>query len=51
MMKSHLIPFDPYSGVWMDNVKRGFKKFREERLKLICQAFEEQARTKIFSAL
>jgi hypothetical protein len=49
VMKSHLIPVGPHSGVWMDEIKPGFKRFREERLILICQAFEERAGIKIFS--
>lgn len=49
VMKSHLIPVDSQSGVWMDDVKAGFKKFRTERLRLICQAIEKQAGIKIFS--
>jgi hypothetical protein len=51
VMKSHLIPVDTNSGVWMDDVKSGFKKFRKERLSLIRQAFEERAGIKIFSVL
>jgi hypothetical protein len=48
-MKSHLIPVDSQSGVWMDDVKAGFKKFRTDRLRIICQAIEKQAGIKIFS--
>lgn len=48
VMRSHLIPIKPDSGVWERGTRSGFKKFREERLKLICEAFEKQAGIKLF---
>jgi len=48
VMRSHLIPVRPESGVWERGVKVGFKQFRAERLALICKAFEKQAGIKLF---
>ena len=48
LMGSHLIPVANGSGVWEPNVRRAFKRFRAERLKLICKAFEKQAGMKLF---
>jgi hypothetical protein len=49
VMRSHLIPVGEESGVWDRGVKGAFKKFRRERLKLICAAFEKEAGMKLFS--
>lgn len=48
VMRSHLIPAGTESGVWEGGVVRAFKKFRQERLKLICAAFEKEAGMRLF---
>ena len=48
VMKSHLIPVQNGSGVWQRNVRRAFRQFSKERLKLICTAFEKEAGMKLF---
>jgi hypothetical protein len=48
VMKSHLIPVGEDSGVWEVGVVKGFKKFRQQRLKLICAEFERVAGMKLF---
>jgi hypothetical protein len=47
-MRSHLIPVGEESGVWERGLVGGFKKFRQQRLKLICAAFEKAAGMKLF---
>lgn len=49
VMRSHLIPVKDDSGVWGTSVRSGFKKFRAERLALICRAFEKAAGLKLFA--
>jgi hypothetical protein len=48
LMKSHLIPVERGCGVWEMNVARAFRRFRNERLALICKAFEKEAGMKLF---
>ncbi len=48
VMKSHLIPAGRESGVWERGTVRAFRKFRAERLRLICKAFEKEAGIKLF---
>jgi hypothetical protein len=48
VMKSHLIPAGDEDGVWGRSIVAAFKQFREERLSLICQAFEKEAGMKLF---
>lgn len=48
VMRSHLIPVGKDSGVWESGVVGAFKKFRAERLALICKAFENEAGMKLF---
>jgi hypothetical protein len=48
VMKSHLIPVGNEGGVWHPGTKVAFKKFRAERLTLICKAFEKEAGIKLF---
>ncbi len=48
VMKSHLIPVAAESGVWDRGIVKGFKKFRQRRLALICAAFEKEAGMKLF---
>jgi hypothetical protein len=49
-MKSHLIPYEGAASLWMRGVRRAFPKFLNERQRLICRAFEEEAGTKLFKA-
>jgi hypothetical protein len=48
VMRSHLIPVGPKSGIWTRGVVRAFRQFRQERLKLICAEFEKEAGMKLF---
>ena len=48
VMKSHLIPVHGQSPLWFGNVRRGYRQFQKDRLKLICSAFERAAGTKLF---
>ena len=48
VMKTHLIPVGAENGVWERGIVKGFKKFRAERLALICAAFEKAAGMKLF---
>jgi hypothetical protein len=48
LVNSHLIPAANGCGVWEHNLRRAFKQFRAERLKLICNAFEKEAGMKLF---
>ncbi len=48
VMRSHLVPVGPGAGVWERGIVRAFKRFREERLAIICTEFEKQAGTKLF---
>jgi hypothetical protein len=49
VLGSHLIPSAPRAGIWDTNVKRGFRTFIDQRLKLICREFEREAGTKLFA--
>jgi hypothetical protein len=44
----HLIPVDDASGVWDRNLRRGFRRFLEQRTKLICSALENEAGIRLF---
>jgi len=48
VMKSHLIPYQRDSGLWDQNVRRGYKKFLAQRLDAICNAFEKEAGMQLF---
>ncbi len=48
VMQSHLIPISDDSGVWDRGVVKAFKKVRQNRLALICSAFEKEAGMKLF---
>jgi hypothetical protein len=48
VMESHLIPVGRDSGVWDRGIVGAFKKFRAERLKLVCAEFERAAGIKLF---
>jgi len=48
VMRSHLIPVRPDSGVWERGIIGAFKKFRQHRLALICAGFEKKAGIRLF---
>lgn len=48
VMRSHLIPVGDESGVWERGVVRSFRRFRQQRLALICAEFEKAAGIKLF---
>lgn len=48
VMKSHLIPAGDDSGLWDQGIVRAFKKFRQQRLAVICSEFEKAAGIKLF---
>lgn len=48
-MRSHLIPVHDESGVWDRSIRTGFKRFRVERLAMLCRAFEKAAGLKLFA--
>lgn len=48
VMRSHLIPVGDDSGVWNRGIVRAFKQFRQRRLALICDEFENAAGIKLF---
>jgi hypothetical protein len=47
-MRSHLRPVGDESGVWDRGEIRAFKQFRQQRLRVICAAFEREAGIKLF---
>jgi len=50
-MKSHLIPVGDDSGVWDRGVVTAYKKFRRNRLRLLCAAFERAAGMRLFKRI
>jgi hypothetical protein len=48
VMTTHLIPHDDKSGLWDENVAKGYKAFMAARTKLLCRAFEREAGIKLF---
>lgn len=48
VMRSHLIPVTEQSGVWDRGIVGAFKKFRAERLRVICAEFEKEAGIQLF---
>jgi hypothetical protein len=47
-MNRHLIPIHADSGVWQSNIKRGFARFLQERMNLICSELEAAAGMRLF---
>ena len=47
VMNSHLIPHRS-DNIWDGNIRRGFRGFLDQRLKLICEAFETRAAIRLF---
>ncbi|MCX6979494.1 MAG: DUF262 domain-containing protein [Verrucomicrobia bacterium] len=48
VMNSHLIPHRSDSPIWDDNIRRGFRAFLTQRLKLISEEFEARASIRLF---
>jgi len=48
VMKSHLIPYKYDSGLWARNIRRGYRRFLNERLDLVRRAFEKEAGIRLF---
>lgn len=48
VMKSHLIPYDQDSGLWLSNIRKGYRTFLSQRTEIIAKAFESTAGTKLF---
>ena len=48
VMKSHIIPCNPSSPIWEENIKKGFLEFLNQRGKMIITEIEELADAKIF---
>lgn len=49
VMRSHLIPYKSESGLWDNNTKSGYKKFLNNRIRIICSAFDNISGAKLFS--
>ncbi|MBI4766664.1 MAG: DUF262 domain-containing protein [Deltaproteobacteria bacterium] len=47
-MSHHIIPFDSKNGLWMKDIKKGFRRFVRERQNLIKQSLEKEAGIRIF---
>lgn len=47
-MSRHLIPVDDTSGVWDRNLKRGFRRFLNQRTTLLCGELEKEAGIRMF---
>jgi len=48
VMKSHAVPYKSDSGLWLTGVRRGYKRFINQRLQLICRSFEKEAGIRLF---
>lgn len=48
VMKSHLIPYETGGGLWSHNIRKGYRRFLNERVGLIRKAFEKEAGIKLF---
>jgi hypothetical protein len=44
----HLVPCDDQSGIWVRDVRRGFRRFITQRAELVSQALEEEAGIRLF---
>ena len=47
-MNRRLIPVEDTSGVWEQNLKRGFKRFLQQRTNLLCKELEKTAGIRLF---
>jgi hypothetical protein len=47
-MNRHLIPYHSQSGIWNRNLRRGFRRFIEERTEMIWRALEQEAGMRLF---
>ncbi len=48
VMRSHLIPHRPESAIWLRGVRRAYPRFVDQRLRMICDAFEQAAGMRLF---
>jgi hypothetical protein len=48
VMKSHLIPYKSDSGLFSINIRKGYKKFLNQRLEIIRRVFEKGAGIRLF---
>jgi hypothetical protein len=48
IVRSHLIPAGPDDAVWQRGTVGAFKRFQQDRLRLICSEFEKAAGIKLF---
>jgi hypothetical protein len=48
-MRSHLIPVEPTSAIWSEDIESGYRQFRDARAQLICDAFEKVAGIRLFT--
>lgn len=48
VMSSHLIPHQKDSPLWDRGVRRGYRNFQNERLDVLCKAFEREAGIRLF---
>ncbi len=48
VMKSHLIPYGGDSGLWVNDIRRGYRRFVKERIDIICKVFEREAGMQLF---
>jgi hypothetical protein len=47
-MNRHLIPYHDQRGIWNKNLRRGFRRFIEERAEMIWHALEQEAGVRLF---
>lgn len=47
-MRSHLLPRQRDSGLWSNDLQRGYRAFVRERLDFICAAFQKEAGIRLF---
>jgi hypothetical protein len=47
-MKSHLLPYNSESALWLPGVPKAFRAFSKQRLRLICKAFRKQSGITLF---
>ncbi len=47
-MRSHLLPHTGERALWSKGVRKAFREFRKQRLRVVCQAFEKAAGVKLF---
>lgn len=48
VMKSHLIPHKSNSPIWSSSVRKAYRQFQQERLKILCAAIDKAAGLRMF---